>query len=259
MTHSVFLKRWFFYALGAGVFTALFLIIYQPFGTYEFSAHDKYWFLSGYGMIVFIVVMICSLLVRLDLFKTRSPSNKQLLPVVLITTLGLCLAACGSYLYKQWYFNSAVSIVGLFQFMPYLVATGIIPALLIIWFERNHAAVKLPAEKFRVMDHNGRELVQLSPEDLLLVKASDNYVELVYQIGQKTTTSLIRATLSGIAKQLEAHPHLVRCHRSYLVNLSRVHQTSGNKQAYQLHLDRDDIQVPVSRKYVSPILRRLQY
>jgi DNA-binding LytR/AlgR family response regulator len=42
-----------------------------------------------------------------------------------------------------------------------------------------------------------------------------------------------------------------RCHRSYLVNRRRVARAMGNAQGLTLHLDRGEIEVPVSRSFVA--------
>ena len=64
-----------------------------------------------------------------------------------------------------------------------------------------------------------------------------------------------RVTLSSFEAQLEKSSGLVRCHRSYLVNLKNVENISGNAQGLKLELKNQSEMVPVSRKYI-PIVRQ---
>lgn len=47
---------------------------------------------------------------------------------------------------------------------------------------------------------------------------------------------------------------IVRCHKSYFVNLNKVKTTSGNARAFYLHLEELDFQIPVSRNFSKKII-----
>ena len=84
--------------------------------------------------------------------------------------------------------------------------------------------------------------------------AVGNYIDLYLSNEGKVTRNTYRITLSSFEKQLDA-PHLRRCHRSYLVNLKKVVNVSGNAQGLKLALSDGTSIVPVSRKYI-PIIRQ---
>ena len=63
-----------------------------------------------------------------------------------------------------------------------------------------------------------------------------------------------RVTLSSFEIQLKEVSSLVRCHRSYMVNLNKVKNISGNAQGLKLELINHSEIIPVSRKYI-PIVK----
>ncbi|MGM0588059.1 MAG: LytR/AlgR family response regulator transcription factor [Bacteroidota bacterium] len=96
------------------------------------------------------------------------------------------------------------------------------------------------------------ETMELPMESLLYARVDGNYVE--YHIGAESGSTkrlLQRNTLKNVEQQLADFPHLLRVHRSFLVNCDHIESVSGNAQGYKLTLDGIDVQIPVSRSYLS--------
>ena len=49
--------------------------------------------------------------------------------------------------------------------------------------------------------------------------------------------------------------HIIRCHRSFVVNLDHVIEVGGNAQGLKLHLNMLEDYIPVSRKYI-PVVQQ---
>ncbi len=45
----------------------------------------------------------------------------------------------------------------------------------------------------------------------------------------------------------ERSKKVIRCHKSYIVNLNKVNRISGNAKGYKLQIDELDFLIPVSR------------
>jgi len=86
--------------------------------------------------------------------------------------------------------------------------------------------------------------------------AVGNYTDLYFFHGGKLTGTTYRISLTSFEKQLDAS-NLQRCHRSYLVNLNKVTNVSGNAQGLRLTLTDGAIEIPVSRKYIPDIKKSL--
>ena len=100
---------------------------------------------------------------------------------------------------------------------------------------------------------NKNDEINTAPHHILFIKSSDNYCEIIIQEGASTSRKLLRVSLSGLLKQLPEKTIILRCHRSYAVNLQNIQHYSGNAGGLQLSLHTIDIKIPVSRSYVKVI------
>jgi DNA-binding LytR/AlgR family response regulator len=70
---------------------------------------------------------------------------------------------------------------------------------------------------------------------------------------------LIRNTLVNAESMMRAFfPPLIRCHRSYIVNLDQIKNVDGNAQGLVITLKPCSEKVPVSRKYIDELKQRLK-
>ncbi|MEM6697307.1 MAG: LytTR family transcriptional regulator DNA-binding domain-containing protein, partial [Bacteroidota bacterium] len=79
-------------------------------------------------------------------------------------------------------------------------------------------------------------------------KSSSNYIEVIYFQDAEFQKQLIRNTISNIAKQLQDQDAFYRCHKSYIINLSKIQNVSGNARGLKIHFAQLDEPIPVSRK-----------
>lgn len=91
----------------------------------------------------------------------------------------------------------------------------------------------------------------------LYAKADRNYVEIHFVENGSTRKQLKRISLANLEQQLAQLPHIIKTHRSYLVNLNHLEAVSGNAQGYSLKLHELDTPVMVSRKMIPKFEQRL--
>ena len=91
----------------------------------------------------------------------------------------------------------------------------------------------------------GPRTIRVAPDEIVAIKSEGNYAEFHLADGRRP---LMRTTLGALTTQLEPHG-LLRTHRSWLVNASRVHglEPTGSGD-YGLLLD-TGLHVPLSRRY----------
>jgi len=135
-------------------------------------------------------------------------------------------------------------------------------AILIVYYKNQRAEIESlksnankPAEKRLIIfkDENGKIKFSVLPKDLLLLESTDNYVSVFYILENKVQRKLLRNTLKNMEEMLKEN-HIVRCHRSYMVNIANVDfmQKEGKKLNIKIkHFDRP---IPVSEKYSAPFL-----
>lgn len=103
---------------------------------------------------------------------------------------------------------------------------------------QNRSKVKIEAET--------QEFLEINISDFLYAEAQDNYTLIAYKENKNKKERILRATLANIENQLE-FKDIVRCHRSYLVNLNGEFNYSKSDNKAFLRNDSFDISIPVSR------------
>ncbi|MCW8880113.1 MAG: LytTR family transcriptional regulator [Kangiellaceae bacterium] len=106
-------------------------------------------------------------------------------------------------------------------------------------------------------DIEGQEKFNLDIQSFYYAKAEGNYVNLRLLLNGKATNVLIRITLKNLLESLQSFGFIYQCHRSYLVNLSKVVQTKKYGNKLSLVLTELNEQVPVSRGRQNQIAERV--
>lgn len=104
----------------------------------------------------------------------------------------------------------------------------------------------------------GAEALHLGPDELLFMRAADNYVDVFHLHAGQHRRTVLRGSLKAMAEALEPHgDRFLRCHKSHLVDLHKVQRVSGNAQGLRLHLSGVDEPIPVSRQLTATVRARL--
>ena len=100
----------------------------------------------------------------------------------------------------------------------------------------------------------GKNTLDIIPDQVVFIKSDDNYVEIV-QTSETggTTTTVFRARLKSVARQLQSHSQFIRVHRSYLVNLQFL-EMGSRKDSVKLSFGTWSKEIPVSKKYQQEVL-----
>jgi len=103
-------------------------------------------------------------------------------------------------------------------------------------------------------DEKGVLRMSLLRSDILWIQGSDNYVTIWYQARSKVSRFMLRNTLRAMEDELKQE-QVIRCHRSYLVNIEKVKLIRREKDGLMLELDTVPPSViPVSRTYMQEVL-----
>ncbi len=265
--------------IGIGLFVTLFLIFFEPFGTDDFQRSNRTLFLLGYGIVVSIVFFTFRFILPL-LFKDYfCDDNWNVSRHILWIFISFCFAFSGCYFYWAWYFQETPSAYGWWAFSGMAISigifpiTGIIVADYIMLLRKSQNIVtalnkEMQGKKFAnpnevkiiLEGELKNERLELSLDRLLYLRAANNYVEVVCRQDGTPSTALLRASLKNLQRQID-DSSIVRCHRSYIVNLRQIQRISGNAKGYTLFFDDCEHQIPVSRshaKAVVPILGSLR-
>ncbi len=120
------------------------------------------------------------------------------------------------------------------------------------------AQVRKSVVEFKV---TAGESLCISASDIILIEAMQNYLTVFHASNTPNSDlqkTVLRTTMNSAESSLR-HTSVMRCHRSYMVNLRAVSNVSGNAQGLKLSLDRlADRTVPVSRRFIAEFKKAMQ-
>lgn len=246
-----------------GAFVALFLLAFQPFGLNTLESKLVEICLI-YGAITIAAIIILNIIIA-PLFpkyfdeQIWNTGREISWTIINILSIGLANAVYTSYLN-----DNSLSMKYIFLFELYTFMVSILPITFIIVYNESKSSRRYnelsqdinqkliahtnPKTTVKIDSQNQNEELVIDSSDLLFIKSADNYIEVYHLKEEKVEVSLLRNSLKNVEVIFVNNENIIRCHKSYLVNLQYVNNVSGNAQGYKLHLDFTEISIPVSRK-----------
>ncbi|MBR1576533.1 MAG: LytTR family transcriptional regulator [Bacteroidales bacterium] len=112
-------------------------------------------------------------------------------------------------------------------------------------------------QKITLFDNNGAMKLSINADSLYFIESDDNYIKVWYTDSKDVLKQyMLRCRLKTIEDSFR-DSDLVRCHRKYIVNMSKVRVLSKERNGYVLELNADLIDpIPVSKTYEETVLSR---
>jgi hypothetical protein len=101
------------------------------------------------------------------------------------------------------------------------------------------------------------ETAELHLSDLLYIEAEDNYATLHWRNERGLEKKMLRVNLKSIETQLN-NAYIIRCHRSFIVNVNAITHVRGNTNGYKLNLRHTDFTIPVSRSKGKEVIEKIE-
>ena len=156
-------------------------------------------------------------------------------------------------------FNNSFVKTSLILFIPYTICY-----IYFVWQENRRELRSLRKQIDRdetvlqkayiqILDEKGEMRLSIRRENLVAIESADNYVCIYYLNGDKTKKSMVRNTLSRVAEHLQGS-RIVRCHRSYMINLDHAKILHRDKEGVFIELGIEGIpDIPISRTYADNV------
>lgn len=108
----------------------------------------------------------------------------------------------------------------------------------------------------RFADDKGGVKLVVSSDNVICIEAAGNYVTILYTNGKRLMRYSLRNTLKGIEEVCGRGP-LVRCHRSYYLNLDKVKLLRKGTDGIYAEMEMDGVDdIPVSKSYATEVMQR---
>ena len=110
-------------------------------------------------------------------------------------------------------------------------------------------------QKITLFDNSGALKLSLNPENLYYIESDDNYIKVWYTDSKGDLKQyMLRCRLKTVEESFKGSS-LVRCHRKYIVNLSKVSMLRKESDGYVLDLANEEIQpITVTKTYTDTVL-----
>jgi len=280
--YPVYLNRWKgVYMSGLIVFAVIYLL--QPFGFSDYN-RNKLFGALGYGVATMLGVWVASFGLPL-LFKAWYKEQHWTVGKMLLNSLIIVvLIALLNTVYELLVFHFPLSLFGL-RFSVMLVGVLIvafIPITLFAFWNRNlmlsrnlaeaqllnlslqaskreeHVSEKVMPTSMLTFTDGTKEHLTVEADRLLYCEADGNYVHVCFLNSQDVLCQqMLRTTMKQIEEVVSNCGYIVRCHRTFMVNLNRVVSVSGNSQGYRLLLNVEGKEVPMSRSYATIVKQQI--
>ena len=252
------------------LFVLIFLLIFQPFGL-SYLKNNKIITISGYGLVTFIVLLIDLYIIKGIFPKTFEEKNwtiwKEFTWLIwIIFSIGL-----GNVLYTIIvldYFQFNLDLIIRFELIT--LSIGIIPVIILLIINQNHQLKKnlntavdfnknlVPVktksdEIIRIYSENEKDNIELNNSEFYFIESSGNYIDIYFSNGNELRRKTFRSTLKKSLEYLRKESRVVQCHRAFIVNTEQIVEAKGNSQGLRLILKDCEIEIPVSRTFVTSV------
>ncbi|MEB3346422.1 LytTR family DNA-binding domain-containing protein [Aquimarina gracilis] len=258
-------EKWYI-ILFLTLYVPVFLLIFQPFGVNNYNPTHKINLdliigCLGFGLISGIVISIHEFLVVPYFLKKKTRFSMITKWSFVFISLPFLIYLFYNLLggFHDWKWSSFLG------FIRDVFLMSILPMSIIIMYNNyisvkkaNHVLLKGPIvnnpkmQLINIESNNCKDSIILSLDALLYVKAQDNYVDIYYLKDNQVKKQLLRVTMKALALKLKEKA-IIRCHRSYLVNMNKVIKIDNNGYQMQLLLSNIKNPIPISRSYINSV------
>jgi hypothetical protein len=252
----------------------LFILFFQPVELEGFDFNNRLLIIAGYGAITLIILAAARLLIPWIFPKSITLGNWYLKQEIILNATIWILNSTAYAFYTRYVAHVSISMYLMFK----IVILSIAPVIaLIIINERKflrkylmliteqksqnitsgNARIDHSSEEVEFYSESRSEKFRLKIGNLILIQSADNYIEIMYKENDGIQKTLVRNTLKNIEEQLRKYNSIIRCHRTFIVNINHVSKFIGNYQGYRLKLTDIDTEVPVSRQYLLKVKEAL--
>jgi len=250
----------FFISLGV----PLLLFLLQPFEIGLLPDIDKYYLIIGFGVITFLALSL-HLLFFPSLFPKILTSAKWNVMKEIFWNLWIMFTILtGYFLYTKFLGIPKFD----FDLVIKLILTAVIPISALIIINQNRmlrSRLKradeinkklrehklLQEEIINFVSDYQKDSLAIKVSLLLFIRSANNYIEVFWKEGDSVKNRMVRCSMAYSEELLKEYKFIIKCHRSYMVNITYIDRFEGNLQGYRLYFEKIDFPIPVSKSFAS--------
>lgn len=262
--------------LFTALFALLFINLFQPFGSrdwYPDVSDIKYFAFSSLIILTGMLVVVISRMILTAYSKKRDVLYWQYALWILCEVVAMAIFYTLfakffpkdgverdiSEIFRQSLINTALVLL-----LPYAITW-----LYFSWKEKSALLEHIGQEKsadaraktlIAFPDEKGDLKISVMLENLLYIESADNYATIFYLNKSGVSKFLLRNSLKWMEEHLTKDTPLIRCHRSYIVNMDKVKILKKIKGGIVLELDEGRTpDIPVSKTYYESFMHKFSH
>jgi len=258
-------------------FALLFINIFQPFNSrnwYPEISEFKYFFFSSLIILTGMLVVVISRLIMLRYTRNRElyvwqfslhVFGEVFFMSLFYTLFSRYFPRIGAERELLEIFVQSSKNTAWVLLLPYSALW-----LYFSWREKKNLLEKMTKSELEPVvarrnlitftDEKGELKFSIDLSNLLYVESAENYATIYYIKKNKVSKYLIRNSLKWIEENLTQDTPLVRCYRSYIVNLDKVKVMRKTKDGIFLEMDALNApDIPVSKTYYQRVMDKFSH
>ncbi len=256
-------RYWFVF--GIALFGLIFLWTFEPYGLYNLTTFDEKALAIGLYTGIGLLLLIFQFFLLQNIFIRKYTLGITILWIILsFLIIGTSSFIINTFLYNEGRFYFSIFI----YFQGMILSINIIPVILFVLIHYNltlrkrlRMAVQINSsiqnksqntDKGQIVvlnSENRNDKLELSLNSLLFITSVDNYIDVYYIDNRIIKHKLLRYSLAAIEQDNPNIADLFRCHKSYIVNKTKIDSITGNAAGYKLRLKDYSDYIPISRKW----------
>jgi DNA-binding LytR/AlgR family response regulator len=256
--------------ISLGIF--LFLLFFQPLNPQNPDDNNRLLILATFGGITLILLGLMRIIIPSIFSRIFSHEKWSINKEILWAFLFVVFNSVASVFFARF----VGKIPATFHMVTIIVILTLIETITLSVVNEYHFLKKqlrdlkygtidnkdeiLPVENVKIEfeSENKSEYFNLFLDEIILIKAANNYIEVIYLNEEKVSKKLIRNTLKNTEVLFSKYPSIIRCHRSCMVNKIHIEKvTKGNEGLILTLIDYPE-KIHVSRQYVLKVKEALK-
>lgn len=272
------LKNNLIFGLSLPVFIFLFAVLYNPSFTFGGEVVARFWQNLNWQLcipIICAIVLVVTALSRTLLWLTTRKRRLSEFEYLIWQALEVVVYCLFSAMFLSLMMHRAY-----FAVLPATLIIGfsvvVFPyAIYWLYLERCERDQRIADAQKTIMEmrmglqHEGPNAIKFTDEKgtvrlivgadkVIAIESAGNYVNIVYDKSGTITRFSLRNTLKSIEEMCASHD-IVKCHRSFLVNLHRIKLIQKSSDGFFAEMDIDGVKnIPISRFYASDLVSKIE-
>lgn len=249
----------------------LFIALLKPFEYFGLKEQTVFNYAFGYAFVNFVNEFVIITLFSKVLTKFSNPWTlwkDSLFWLVLLFTVTIT-----QLLAINISDNIPFSVPNFFKMYILIIVVGMIPFCVIVTTKfiisrKNHVekfsminkSIKYKLKvhhfnsrfsdtEFHIVGLNKNDLFKFKEKDFYYASSDENYVHIYFEYNHQIEKLTFRISLINFIRQLSSPENIIQCHKSYVVNKSKIIKIEGSTRGYKLYLKNIEKPIPVGLKY----------